>query len=50
MAVHAVDDMLEGHKFGAAGARVVIEDYLAGEEASFIVMSDGVHEFLFRQQ
>ena len=39
----AVDDMLEGHKFGAAGARVVIEDYLAGEEASFIVMSDGVH-------
>ena len=40
---HAVDDMLEGHKFGAAGARVVIEDYLDGEEASFIVMVDGEH-------
>lgn len=39
----AVDDMLEGHKFGAAGARVVIEDYLDGEEASFIVMVDGEH-------
>lgn len=40
---HAVDDMLAGHKFGAAGARVVIEDYLDGEEASFIVMVDGEH-------
>lgn len=39
----AVDDMLKGHKFGAAGARVVIEDYLDGEEASFIVMVDGEH-------
>ena len=37
----AIDDMLEGHEFGKAGARVVIEDYLAGEEASFIVMGDG---------
>ena len=37
----AVDDMLEGHEFGKAGARVVIEDYLDGEEASFIVMVDG---------
>lgn len=37
----AIDDMLEGHEFGKAGARVVIEDYLAGEEASFIVMVDG---------
>lgn len=39
----AIDDMLEGHEFGNAGARVVIEDYLEGEEASFIVMVDGEH-------
>lgn len=37
----AVDDMLGGHKFGNAGARVVIEEFLTGEEASFIVMVDG---------
>jgi phosphoribosylamine---glycine ligase len=37
----AIDGMLEGHLVGAAGARVVIEDFLAGEEASFIVMVDG---------
>ena len=42
-ALKAVDDMLEGNKFGAAGARVVIEDYLKGEEASFIVACDGCH-------
>ncbi len=39
----AVDLMLVGNKMGDAGARVVIEEYLAGEEASFIVMSDGEH-------
>lgn len=39
----AVDDMLAGHRLGEAGHRVVIEDYLAGEEASFIVMVDGEH-------
>jgi phosphoribosylamine--glycine ligase len=39
----AVRDMLEGNAFGDAGARVVIEQFLAGEEASFIVMVDGVH-------
>ena len=39
----AIDMMLEGHEFGNAGARVVIEDYLDGEEASFIVMVDGEH-------
>ena len=38
---HAIDDMLSGHKFGSAGARVVIEEFLEGEEASFIVMVDG---------
>ncbi len=37
----AVDDMLCGNKMGDAGSRVVIEDFLRGEEASFIVMADG---------
>ena len=39
----SVDMMLVDNKMGDAGARVVIEEYLAGEEASFIVMSDGEH-------
>ena len=39
----AVTDMLSGNKFGEAGARVVIEEFLQGEEASFIVMADGEH-------
>jgi len=39
----AVDLMLVDNKMGDAGARVVIEEFLSGEEASFIVMSDGVH-------
>src|SRR5574337_358949 len=42
-AEHAVRDMLAGNAFGAAGQRVVIEDFLQGEEASFIVMADGKH-------
>jgi phosphoribosylamine--glycine ligase len=37
----AVRDMLSGNVFGDAGARVVIEEFLEGEEASFIVMVDG---------
>ncbi|GLP95899.1 phosphoribosylamine--glycine ligase [Paraferrimonas sedimenticola] len=37
----AIDDMLEGNKFGDAGSRVVVEEFLVGEEASFIVMVDG---------
>lgn len=37
----AIDDMLAGNKFGDAGHRVVIEEFLQGEEASFIVMVDG---------
>ena len=40
-AKEAVSDMLAGNKFGDAGARVVIEEFLYGEEASFIVMADG---------
>jgi phosphoribosylamine--glycine ligase len=42
-AEHALADMLGAHAFGDAGARVVIEEYLDGEEASYIVMSDGSH-------
>jgi len=37
----AVLDMLAGNAFGDAGSRVVIEEFLEGEEASFIVMADG---------
>jgi phosphoribosylamine--glycine ligase len=37
----AVTDMLAGNAFGTAGCRVVIEEFLAGEEASFIVIADG---------
>ena len=37
----AIDDMLAGNKFGNAGHRVVVEEFLQGEEASFIVMVDG---------
>ena len=37
----AIDEMLSGNKLGSAGARVVIEDFLDGEEASFIVLVDG---------
>ncbi|SHM05174.1 phosphoribosylamine--glycine ligase [Vreelandella subglaciescola] len=37
----AIRDMLEANAFGGAGARVVIEEFLTGEEASFIVMVDG---------
>jgi phosphoribosylamine--glycine ligase len=39
----AVDMMLSDNHFGDAGARVVIEEFLEGEEASFIVMVDGKH-------
>lgn len=43
----AIDDMLAGNKFGEAGSRVVIEEFLTGEEASFIVMVDGEHALAF---
>ncbi|MCX7513228.1 phosphoribosylamine--glycine ligase [Frateuria sp. STR12] len=42
-AEQALHDMLGGHLFGNASARVVIEEFLEGEEASYIVMSDGSH-------
>lgn len=40
-AKEAVKDMLSGNAFGSAGSKVVIEEFLSGEEASFIVMVDG---------
>lgn len=40
-AEEAVKDMLSGNAFGDAGCRVVIEEFLTGEEASFIVIADG---------
>lgn len=39
----AARDMLEGGAFGAAGGCIVVEEFLAGEEASFIVVTDGRH-------
>ncbi len=40
-ATDAVEDMLSGNVFGEAGNRVVIEEFLQGEEASFIIIADG---------
>ena len=40
-AISAVEDMLSGNVFGEAGNRVVVEEFLVGEEASFIVIADG---------
>ena len=42
-ALNTLTEMLAGNAFGEAGHRVVIEEYLVGEEASFIVMADGHH-------
>jgi phosphoribosylamine--glycine ligase len=42
-AIEAVESMLSGDAFGNAGRQVVIEEYLEGEEASFIVIVDGEH-------
>ena len=40
-AIAAIEDMLAGNAFGDAGHRVVVEEFLVGEEASFIVVADG---------
>src|SRR2546429_10026576 len=42
-ALGAIDMMMTAGRLGAAGSRVVIEEFMSGEEASFIVMSDGAH-------
>jgi phosphoribosylamine--glycine ligase len=42
-AIEAARDMLSGNRFGAAGASVVIEEFLVGEEMSFFALSDGEH-------
>ena len=42
-ALAAVRDMLEGNRFGAAGAAVVIEEFMEGEEVSLFALSDGDH-------
>ncbi|MDP1837563.1 MAG: phosphoribosylamine--glycine ligase [Reyranella sp.] len=42
-AIEAVRDMLSGNRFGAAGASVVIEEFMQGEEASFFALCDGKH-------
>jgi phosphoribosylamine--glycine ligase len=40
-AIDTVTDMLSGNSFGSAGSRVVIEEFLTGEEASFLAITDG---------
>jgi phosphoribosylamine--glycine ligase len=42
-AIEAARDMLSGNRFGAAGASVVVEEFLVGEEASFFALCDGEH-------
>jgi phosphoribosylamine--glycine ligase len=42
-AIATVRDMLSGDSFGSAGSRVVIEEFLTGEEASFLAITDGVN-------
>lgn len=46
-AEETIRDMLSGNAFGEAGSRVVIEEFLQGEEASFIVIADGEHYLPF---
>ena len=42
-AIDAANSMLSGESFGQAGKRIIVEECLTGEEASFIVMVDGLH-------
>ena len=46
-ALQAIDMMLGGNTVGSAGARVVIEEFMHGEEASFICLCDGTHALPF---
>ena len=43
---HAIDDMLDGHRFGAAGAEVLVEEFMEGEEISIFAITDGVSHVL----
>ena len=43
MAEKSVDDIMTDQKFGSAGATIVVEEFLEGEEASFIAMVDGLN-------
>jgi phosphoribosylamine---glycine ligase len=45
-ALDAIDDMFSG-EFGAAGAEVVIEEFMTGEEASYFILTDGIHALAF---
>lgn len=40
-ALRSIEDMLSGNAFGEAGERIIVEEFLSGEEASFIVIADG---------
>jgi phosphoribosylamine--glycine ligase len=42
-AIEAARDMLEGNRFGASGASIVVEEFMDGEEASLFALSDGEH-------
>ncbi len=46
-AIVAITDMMQRNVFGDAGSRVVVEEFLQGEEASFIVIADGRHHLAF---
>lgn len=41
--IQTIEEMMVAEKFGVAGKKIIIEDFLTGEEASFIVVSDGEH-------
>jgi len=47
MALRAIEDAMEGGKFGASGRRVIIEDFLTGEELSFFALCDGEYAIPF---
>lgn len=47
LAEQTIDAMLQGKQFGEAGQRIVIEEFLKGEEASFIAICDGKHAIAF---
>ena len=46
-AAHAIDSMLSDHVFGAAGAEILVEEFMEGEELSLFVITDGEHSLPF---